>query len=241
MTPADGFRLLRGAEQVVAFASSKAVTRQFCRRCGSALPEADDGDGQIVLPVGPCDGDPGVRSVAHIFVASKAPWYEIRDDLPRFDTFPPGIDAPIVPDRRREEPRGPTRGSCLCGAVGFTVEGEVKRCTNCHCGRCRKARAAAHASNLFVGEDGLRFTRGAERLVQYKVPGARYYTQVFCRDCGGKLPRLDSERKLAVVPMGSLDDDPGARPTAHIYVGSKAPWYEIPDALPRHAEGLPQP
>jgi hypothetical protein len=27
--------------------------------------------------------------------------------------------------------------------------------------------------------------------------------------------------------MGSLDDDPGMRPARHIFVGSKAPRYEI--------------
>ena len=119
------------------------------------------------------------------------------------------------------------------------VEGALQRATNCHCGRCRKARAAAHASNLFTSDSGLRFTRGAERLTLYKLPGARYFAQAFCRDCGGKLPRLDAERKLAVVPMGALDDDPGTRPSAHIFTASKAPWYEIADDLPRHAEGLP--
>ena len=46
---------------MVPFASSKAVTRQFCGRCGTALPEADDGDGQAVIPHGPADGDPGIR------------------------------------------------------------------------------------------------------------------------------------------------------------------------------------
>jgi hypothetical protein len=36
--------------------------------------------------------------------------------------------------------------------------------------------------------------------------------------------------------MGSLDDDPGLRPQAHIFVGSKAIWYEIADDLPQFAE-----
>jgi hypothetical protein len=54
------------------------------------------------------------------------------------------------------------------------------------------------------------------------------------------MPRLDAGRGVAAVPMGSLDDDPGARPTRHIYVDSKAPWYEIPDdGLPRFAEMPP--
>jgi hypothetical protein len=29
------------------------------------------------------------RPGAHIFVASKAPWHTITDDLPRFDEYPP--------------------------------------------------------------------------------------------------------------------------------------------------------
>jgi len=36
--------------------------------------------------------------------------------------------------------------------------------------------------------------------------------------------------------MGTLDDDPGIKPSAHIYVGSKAPWYEITDTLPQFKE-----
>jgi hypothetical protein len=39
--------------------------------------------------------------------------------------------------------------------------------------------------------------------------------------------------------MGALDDDPGVRPREHIFVGSKAPWDEITDALPQHGEMPP--
>ena len=53
--------------------------------------------------------------------------------------------------------------------------------------------------------------------MSYKIPEALRFTQSFCRECGGKLPRVDPERKLAVVPMGALDDDPGIRPQrAHL-------------------------
>jgi hypothetical protein len=36
--------------------------------------------------------------------------------------------------------------------------------------------------------------------------------------------------------MGTLVGDPGLRPMFHIFVGSKAPWHEIADSLPRHDE-----
>ncbi|MGH7948298.1 MAG: GFA family protein [Candidatus Binataceae bacterium] len=35
------------------------------------------------------------------------------------------------------------------------------------------------------------------------------------------------------MPAGSLDDDPGVRPSAHVHVGSKANWHEITDDVPR--------
>ena len=50
------------------------------------------------------------------------------------------------------------------------------------------------------------------------------------------MPRVVAERGLAVVPAGALDQDPGIRPQAHIYVGSMAPWFEITDTLPQFQE-----
>jgi hypothetical protein len=53
------------------------------------------------------------------------------------------------------------------------------------------------------------------------------------------MPRTDAGRGITIVPMGSFDDDPGARPQAHIYVASKAPWDVIADELPRFDEAPP--
>jgi hypothetical protein len=234
-TPVEAFRLERGQEKIVRFESSPGFYRTFCERCGAVTP-GDPVEGRVFLPAGAFDGDPGARALAHIFVGSKAPWYEIRDQLPRFDAYPEGFDAPVVPDRPPLDPPGRPRGSCLCGGVTYVVEGQPLRAWNCHCSRCRKARGAAHASNLFTTADGLRFTRGEELLVSYKIPEALRFTHVFCRVCGSSMPRIDRSRDLAVIPMGSLDDDPGASPSRHIFAASKAPWFEIADDLPQDAE-----
>ena len=148
-----------------------------------------------------------------------------------------------VPFERRSEPvAGRVRGSCLCGAVGYEIGGPVAGpIANCHCSRCRKARAAAHASNLFVELPEFRWLRGEDLVVSYKVPEAERFTQAFCRTCGAKVPHVNAARGRVVVPAGSLDDDPGAREELHIFVGSKAPWYEIADDLPRHEAYPPGP
>lgn len=236
--PADGFRMT-GAEHAERFESSPGAFRMFCRRCGSVVP-GDPYEGSVFMPAGCMEGDPDVRPFAHIFTASKAPWYDISDELPQFAAWPPGVDLPTVPDRPAPEPPGTApRGSCLCGGVTFVVEGKPLGVRHCHCSRCRRARSAAHASNLFTAADGVRITRGADLLTSYKVPEARYFTQVFCARCGSPMPRFDATRNIAVVAMGALDDDPGARPREHIYVASKAPWFGVTDALPRWDEAPP--
>ena len=48
----------------------------------------DPDPGNYGLAMGTLDDDPGVLPSYHIFVGSKAPWYDITDHLPQFDTFP---------------------------------------------------------------------------------------------------------------------------------------------------------
>jgi hypothetical protein len=240
MCRATDTRVVRGGEQIARFESSPGSFRKFCRRCGSVVTDADAAWQDFTfMPVGAFDDDPGVRPVGHIFVASKAPWVDIADDLPRFDAFPPGVDATVLPDLPQRAPAAAPRGSCLCGGVAFVVEGEPMRAYHCHCSRCRKVRGAAFASNLFTAADGVRLMQVEDLLTAYKVPEARYFTTVFCRRCGSKMPRIDRERGIAIVPMGAFDDDPGLRPQRHIFVGSKAPWYDISDDLPQDVAAAP--
>lgn len=130
------------------------------------------------------------------------------------------------------------RGSCLCGAVAFEASNQFDF-RNCHCSRCRKARGAAFASNMFVRPADFRWLRGEDQLVSYRLPSAQRFGNVFCRTCGSPMPRLVPERDFIVVPAGTLDGDPGVRPSCHIFVGSKAPWHEITDDRPQHAEYPP--
>jgi hypothetical protein len=124
-------------------------------------------------------------------------------------------------------------GSCLCGQVAFEFEGTPIRVNHCHCKRCRKARGTANATNMVAPIDTLKFLRGEELLITYKVPDAKTFTHVFCKVCGSSMPRLDESRSIAIVPMGSFDDDPGIRPQRHIFVESMASWDEISDSLPQ--------
>jgi hypothetical protein len=237
---AAGFRVVRGDALVAFFESSPGNRRGFCPRCGSTLWNASAGD-HVFMPAGCLDDDPGVRPLAHIFVGSMAPWDAIHDALPRIDAYPPGMGTAIPRPAPPPAPAGHVRGSCLCGAIAYEIAGPPLAMRHCHCSRCRKARSAAHATNVFWRAGALRWVRGEDLVRRYKVEGARFFTNTFCGVCGSKVPRVDFDRDLAVAPAGGLDHDPGLRPQMHIFVGSKAPWFDIHDSLPRHEGAAPTP
>jgi hypothetical protein len=232
--PAESLRWTKGGEDVRRFQSAPGAVRAFCGRCGSVVPE-DAGDGAFYVPLGALDDDPGSRPESHIFVASKAAWVEIVDGLEQFDENAPGYATPEVPERPRSAVGArQVGGSCLCGAVAYRVDGPLARMRNCHCRRCRKARSAAYATNAFVDPARFAFLRGEDRLASYELPEAERFTQVFCSECSSPQPLVRRTQGFVLIPAGSFDDDPGLRASEHIFVASKAPWFEIADAIPQY-------
>ena len=235
--PSEGLRWVSGEDRATRYESSPGFIRAFCSSCGSVVPSPSKGESVMYVAAGNLEGDCGVRPEVHIFAKSKASWYTITDALPQFDEYPPDDDSPTVPQAPRSAGRdGVVGGSCLCGGVAFEYEGKPKMMMNCHCTRCRRAKSAAHASNVFVDPANFRWLKGEDQVVSYKLPEAERFGHAFCRTCGSSVARLAPGAPVVNIPAGALDDDPGIRPGAHIYVASKAPWFELTDDLPRYDE-----
>ena len=238
---AEGFRWLSGENAVGAYSSSPHGKRFFCTVCGAVAPLLMPEAGLVVVAAGTLEGDPGIRPQAHMFVGSKAPWYTIPDSLPQHEAYPPEFgDSPSIPRPEVSPQPGKTLGSCLCGEVAYEMSGAPMLMYQCHCSRCRKARSSAHGANLFYKADAFRWTRGESQVVDYQLPTALRFGVAFCKQCGGSTPRVSLARGAVVVPAGALDTDPGMKPMAHIFVASKAPWFDITDSIPQFAE-LPPP
>jgi hypothetical protein len=78
------FRFTTGAALVTSYRSSEHVIRTFCKVCGSTLQWLYEPRPEIqTVTLGTLDDDPGIRPELHIYVAGKAPWFEITDDLPQ--------------------------------------------------------------------------------------------------------------------------------------------------------------
>lgn len=83
------FKFLSGEYLLRSYASSEDAKRFFCETCGSPIYSMRMSMPEILrLRVGTLDDDISIEKVSHIFVASKAAWDDIHDDLPQFAERP---------------------------------------------------------------------------------------------------------------------------------------------------------
>ncbi len=124
-------------------------------------------------------------------------------------------------------------GRCECRAVSYRVADEFLYAANCHCSNCRAATGSAFKPFAGIEREKLEVTDGANTLL---VWGSDDGNHTRCGVCGSLLYSVVRDGKYVHVALGSLEDEPSIRPTEHIFVGSKAPWYEITDELPQNDE-----
>jgi hypothetical protein len=130
-------------------------------------------------------------------------------------------------------------GGCACGAVRFAIDAPLGRATWCHCTRCQRRTGAGASANARIAPGSLRITSGEDRIGTWEPDGG--WAKLFCRDCGGALfSRSDRDPAVMGVRLGTIDGDPGVRPSGHQFTAYAAPWEPIPDdGLPRWPEARP--
>ncbi len=129
-------------------------------------------------------------------------------------------------------------GGCLCGEVRYELDGKVSPIWLCHCSKCRRATGSAFHASTVCQPDDFSWLSGADRLTVYEdTPG---YRRCFCGRCGSPVPIYLEQFGLMFIPAGGLEGDPGRTVNHHIFVASKAPWYEITDDHPQFDEHKPR-
>jgi hypothetical protein len=130
----------------------------------------------------------------------------------------------------------PLTGGCNCGAIRYEVTEPLVRASYCHCTRCQRRSGAAASPQAHPAPGSFRIVGGEEKLRMWKPPdggGEKW----FCGECGSAMFGSNPHPESIGIRMGTVDDDPGIRPTVRQYVAYAAPWEPIPvDDLPRYPE-----
>ncbi|WP_372966542.1 GFA family protein [Marinobacter sp.] len=123
-------------------------------------------------------------------------------------------------------------GRCLCGDIRFEYEGGLGPVSLCHCSQCRRAHGSAFSASAPVQKVRFRYISGEDKVTEYESRPGKY--RAFCSRCGSQLySRLDAIPGILRLRVGVINEPIMTKPARHIYVGSKAEWFDITDDLPQ--------
>ncbi|MDN3611452.1 GFA family protein [Vibrio ostreicida] len=120
-------------------------------------------------------------------------------------------------------------GSCLCGKIGIEVPDDFDYMGNCHCSECRKFTGSDYSSVGGISSSKFVFTKGEEFVSIYSK--SEETELAFCKCCGSSLFSRKITGGKHNIRLGILDSTPTHKPNFHIFVASKAPWFDINDGL----------
>jgi hypothetical protein len=124
------------------------------------------------------------------------------------------------------------KGKCLCETVAYEITGSLGPIFNCHCSKCRRWHGAAFRTRASINKNQFKWLSGSGNLSAYK--SSDNVTKFFCKTCGSPLISTYANKPDVLgIPLGGLEDVPEVNIAAHIFVGSKASWHTITDAIPQ--------
>nr|WP_169569963.1 GFA family protein [Sneathiella limimaris] len=83
--PMEGLNFIKD-DGLTWYQSSDIAKRGFCKTCGASMFFFELNRPQTMSITAGCLEEPtGIRSASHIFVGSKGDYYDIHDDLPKYE------------------------------------------------------------------------------------------------------------------------------------------------------------
>jgi len=127
----------------------------------------------------------------------------------------------------------PIEGACQCGQVTYTLRQKPKMVFACHCTECQKLATGPFSVTAVVDSDAIEFRGELGEWSRIADSGNTNIAR-FCTRCGNRVyhynPADDATVKLKLKPV-NLSDDQIFEPQAHIWVGEKLEWFQIPEDI----------
>lgn len=128
-------------------------------------------------------------------------------------------------------PHSEHTGSCACGAVTYTVVGELTDVIACHCETCRRTSGyywgATHAD-----KDALTIHNSNALTWWQSSDIAR---RGFCKHCGSSLFYSRHEAPYIAIAPGTLNDAPNLSTHMHIFCAEAGSYYHLDEAQQCHS------
>ena len=122
-------------------------------------------------------------------------------------------------------------GSCLCGAIRYTVSVPITELRACHCIHCQKASGTGASVNAPLPSAAFKLTQGTPKRHVGKADSGRTLFRFFCGDCGSPIySQRETTPETIALRVGTLDNPADMRITAHIWTRSARPWTYIDPA-----------
>jgi len=122
------------------------------------------------------------------------------------------------------------KGSCLCGAVSYTLATAPKAVTNCHCKMCQKQHGAAFATYASLPVKDVTYLTGETILASYQ--SSEGIVRRFCNVCGSSIEWRGSKQypDWTSIAIATLDTPFVPENIKNIHLDSKACWLDMADS-----------
>ncbi len=131
-----------------------------------------------------------------------------------------------------------TQGGCLCGAIRYSVKGNVQGSASCHCRDCQYVCGGAPSYVLVVARKSLEILQGEPATFVNTADSGATRTRHFCPNCGTPLFAENSAFPDGIsIKAGTLDDPSIYSVQAQFWTDSAPSWQPIDEKVPKFPKG----
>ena len=119
------------------------------------------------------------------------------------------------------------KGSCACGRIQYQSQAKPLAVNACHCGTCQLVSGAAFLAFAMVSVQELQWTKQPDMWARSDIAERGY-----CKVCGASVSmsyHFEPDRVWVTLGTVVFAEPPLPRPSVHIFLKEKAPWFVLPD------------
>ena len=115
------------------------------------------------------------------------------------------------------------QGSCQCGHIRYTINGDPLTLYACHCLDCQAQSASAFGLSMWVNYDDFELRLGELSFWSTEADDGSKKQCAFCPNCGTRIYHA-SDSSIISLKAGSLDEKSLLQPVAHIWTKRAHDW-----------------